>query len=299
MVVTAKLSDLPTHGRGDHLFTINKTPDVEIGKRKQFYRDKKTFTELWMRGFTYVEIASVLSICRETAESWRRRLKLPNRKCGYHKREQRVKQMAAHVTKQIEREGMRSVRDIFHSWGVLDADGKHVNGTDKETNHHYGDAYEDMFRAYDLNLHGWYSTRDKVKLMMEVGIADGSSLCAWRDIFPNALCVGLDIHHSDKAHGDRIEFHLGDQRSKEDCERAAAGRQFDFICEDATHDIGNTLLTLYWLWPFVKPGGIYVVEEWAGIDRERISALFPTALLVNTIGPSGGIEPLVVLRKPR
>lgn len=189
---------------------------------------------------------------------------------------------------------MIPMREIFRSYGVLDSQGRHTNGTDKETNHHYGDAYESLFSGNPLSMY-----RGNIKLMMEVGIADGSSLCAWRDIFPNALCVGLDIHHSDKAHGERLEFHIGDQRSKEDCERAALpGRQFDFICEDATHQLENTLLTLYWLWPFVKPGGLYVVEEWAGIDRGRIKALWPNAEIVDTVGPFGGVEPLVVFRKP-
>ena len=185
----------------------------------------------------------------------------------------------------------RPIRDIFWSYGVLDAQGKHVNGTDKETNHHYGDAYESLFPDEE--------DRADVKLVMEVGVADGSCLLAWRDIFPNALVVGMDIHHSDRAHGDRIEFRMGDQRSKADCERAAAGRLFDVILEDAYHSTENTLLTLFHLWPFVHPGGLYIVEEWADIHgcKENVKQLFG-AEIVDTVGPSGGVEPLVVLRKP-
>ena len=193
---------------------------------------------------------------------------------------------------------MRPIRDIFRSYGVLDYSGRHVDGTDKETNHHYGNVYEQLFCSgvpYEI---GTRSTRNDVTLMMEVGIADGSSLLAWSEVFPNALCVGLDIHHSDRAHGERIEFYLGDQRKRVDCERAAGGRKFDLIVDDATHEIENTLLTLYWLWPFVKPGGLYVVEEWPEVDRGRILALWPFAVIIDTVGPFGGVEPLVVFRKP-
>lgn len=195
---------------------------------------------------------------------------------------------------------LKSIRDIFRSHAVFDADGRHTNGTDKESNHRYGDAYESLFtRLTEMDEYGpTRSTRDKVKLMMEIGVADGSSLLAWSEVFPNALCVGMDIHHSDKAHGDRIEFRFGDQRVKLDCEEAAAGRLFDVIVEDATHQIENTLLTLYWMWPFVRPGGIYVVEEWDGVDRNRILGLWPNAQIIDTQGPFGGIEPLVVFRKP-
>lgn len=194
---------------------------------------------------------------------------------------------------------MKSIKDIFRSWAVLDEKGRHVNGSDKESNHHYGDAYESIF-TFKHELSVPY-VRNRVKLMMEVGIADGSSLLAWSEVFPNARCVGLDIHWADKLNtlGDKIEFHLGDQRKREDCERAAGGRLFDFIVEDATHKLENTLLTLFWLWPFVRPGGLYVVEEWDGVDgdRERIRALFPCAEIVGTCGPHIQDEPLVVLRK--
>lgn len=202
---------------------------------------------------------------------------------------------------------MKSIKDIFHSYAVLNAQGVHVNGTDKESNHHYGDAYESILTinrpiddlGFVVRREYPRSIRGDVKLMMEVGVADGSSLCAWREVFPNALIVGMDIHHSDKAHGERIEFRIGDQRSRVDCENAAAGRMFDLIVEDATHKLENTLLTLFWLWPFVKPGGLYIIEEWEGAtgDRERIKALFPNAEIVGTCGPHIQDEPLVVLRK--
>src|SRR5271166_3915885 len=107
---------------------------------------------------------------------------------------------------------MRSISEIFRSYAVFDADGRHVNGTDKQSNHSYGDAYETIIG----------SLRTEANLVMEIGVADGSSLLAWREVFPFATCVGMDIHHSDKAHGDRIEFHIGDQRSQHDCERVAA-----------------------------------------------------------------------------
>ena len=185
---------------------------------------------------------------------------------------------------------MRSIVDIFASYEELDADGRHVNGTDKHgPNHQYGHAYKQILAGRRLDA----------RLVMEVGVADGSSLLAWGEVFPLADCVGLDIHPSAKAHGPRIEFHLGDQCSREDCQRAAAGRMFDFICEDATHDLGSTLKTLLYLWPSVKPGGLYVVEEFASIGglRDALVELVPCAKVVDTFSKAGGVEPLVVLKK--
>ncbi len=193
---------------------------------------------------------------------------------------------------------MKSIKEIMRSYAVLDHMGRHINGSDRESNHSYGDTYESLF-----------PDRDEVELVMEVGVADGSGMLAFRDIFPRATIVGMDIHQT-TAHGERIEFHFGDQRSQRDCENAAAGRQFDLIVEDATHKLENTLLTLLYLWPFVKPGGLYVVEEWDNVGglRNNILELWrdksgcgegTRAEVIDTEGPFGGVEPLVVFRKPR
>ena len=203
---------------------------------------------------------------------------------------------------------LRPICDIFRSYAVFDAEGRHVNGTDKQSNHRYGDAYEQLFtynrieEDLSLSIKSYYphSCRGDVKLMMEVGIADGSSLLAWREVFPHALCVGMDIHPSHKAHGERLEFHLGDQTSREDCERAAGGREFDVIIEDATHRVQDSLLTLLYLYRYLKPNGVYIIEEFdnVGALRENIESLWPSARIIDTQGPFGGVEPLVVLQKP-
>lgn len=184
---------------------------------------------------------------------------------------------------------MRRIADIFNAYCERDANGRHIGGTDKQSNHRYGDAYESIF-----------TDRDAVKIVMEIGVADGSSLLAWREVFQNAHIVGLDIHPPCRASGERMEFHLGSQTEKADCLRAAAGRQFDVIIEDAYHSLENTFKTLFFLWPSVKPGGMYIVEEWCniGADRENIVALWPSVQIVDTQGPFGGVEPLVVFRKP-
>lgn len=195
------------------------------------------------------------------------------------------------------RKERRSIRDIFRSHAVLDSGGRHVGGTDKQSNHNYGDAYEALFG----DTESLYTVdRDAIRLVMEVGVADGACLQAWAEVFPNARIVGMDIHPSVLAKGDRIEFHLGDQSKLADCMRAANGRMFDLIVEDATHKLEDTLRTMFYLWPCVKPGGLYVIEEFENIGelRHHIIEVWPEARIVDTDGPHGGQEPLVVLRKP-
>lgn len=186
---------------------------------------------------------------------------------------------------------MRTISEIFRSWAILDEDGRHVGGTDKQSNHAYGDTYERLF-----------PDRRGVGLIMEVGVADGSSLLAWMEVFPNAHVVGLDIHPAARLRERdyRMEMHVADATERTSCEVAANGRQFDFICEDASHRLTDNLRTLFYLWPYIKPGGIYVIEEFADIGslRRNVLSMWPFAEIIDTTGPFGGTEPLVVLRKP-
>lgn len=192
------------------------------------------------------------------------------------------------------------VKDIFRAFAVLNDLGHHVYGTDRESNHSYGDAYEFLFTRRGPSQVGLYSIRESVKLMMEVGVADGNSLLAWRQVFPNAVIVGLDRHAT--AFGntviDRMEFHLGDARVQRHCEAAAYGREFDLIVDDASHQIGDIFMALFWLWPFVKPGGLYVIEDLSNGLCQRFASLIGGEV-IDTTGPFGGNEPLIVLRKAK
>jgi trans-aconitate methyltransferase len=173
-------------------------------------------------------------------------------------------------------------------------------GTDKDQHHRYAATYELLFPAADELLTGKVG-RLQVTHVLEVGIADGRSMLAWREIFPAALIVGMDREPCSCERGPRLEFHQGDQRSRADCLRAAGGRKFDLIVEDASHQLDANLLTLFFLWPWVKPGGCYVIEEMQDVQnyREECEGLFRGCRWTPTPGPYGGNEPLVILKKPQ
>lgn len=270
------------------------------------------FIELWVSGAPYRVIAEEMGFkCELTVRHWRDRLALPRRL----PRRRRPIDQARYVASQValRADTMRRIADIFLDHAEVDARGRHVNGTDKQTNHRYGDAYDSLLSVPEFYeekgcpLVGCRprSTRAEVRLVMEVGVAEGHCLLAWRAVFPGATVVGMDVAPAAHARGERIEFHQGDYRKREDCERAAAGRTFDLIVEDANHRLDESLVALFWLWPHVAPGGLYVIEEFAedhgepGRPFANVRALFPHAQIVETTGPTGRREPLVAIRKPR
>lgn len=294
MVVRASLGQIGWSKDCDQSFSIGGA-----NRRISTIKDKENrelFRTLWLGGYRVREIAEVFSICDMTVQQWRRKLKLPPRMPG-----NRLRKDQEEYTKPITKpKNMKSIKEIFKSYGVVNAEGRHINGTDRETNHCYGDAYEQLFGDGKLTEVGRLTRRHEIKLMLEIGVADGSGLLAWTEVFPNALVVGMDIHPCEKAAmSGRIEFHIGDQRSLDDCRRVADSRLFDLIVDDATHNICDILPTLLYLWPSVKVGGMYIVEEFSNLGSlsKNVKELFPFAEIVNTTGPFGGNEPLLVLRK--
>ena len=123
--------------------------------------------------------------------------------------------------------------------------------------------------VYDPLLHG---RKHEPLTLLEIGLRHdpfyesasrvSPSLCMWRDYFPNARIVGFDINDFTAMTGGRITVFQGDQGSRADLSsmRAAVGA-FDIIIDDGSHAAWHQRLTLEELWPALRRGGIYAVED--------------------------------------
>ena len=166
------------------------------------------------------------------------------------------------------------------------------HGTDTATWHRYAPVYDSLF-----------PDRASVLAVMEIGVAEGASIRAWHEIFPNALIVGFDHGPSPTCpRGERLEIHQGSQRDRRAILNAAGERDFDLIIDDASHILADQLCCLFWLWPLLKSGGYYVVEEFDiqdGVGPAGNLAsygLLSGCRTITTPSPNGD-ELLVVVRK--
>jgi hypothetical protein len=136
---------------------------------------------------------------------------------------------------------------------TLDAIGLRF-GTDKSSRHHdYLNFYEQQFAR----------RRQEPLTLLEVGVFNGASVRTWREYFPNAKIVGADIEPMAKRwRGERIEIEYMDQSNLEDLNRVAIKHgPFDIVIEDGSHLWEHQITTLKTLYPHVRPGGLYVVED--------------------------------------
>lgn len=136
------------------------------------------------------------------------------------------------------------LRDLFTQYG-----------SDKNTHHSYGPFYEELLA--DLG----------VGALLEVGIAGGGSLRAWRDWFPDStVIVGLD-HHANPGPIPGVTQVRADSTNRAQVDAALRDAKFDVIIDDGCHWIPEQKATWENLWHRVRPGGVYVIEDIQAIQE--------------------------------
>lgn len=127
-------------------------------------------------------------------------------------------------------------------------------GTDKTSQfHNYLNFYESFMAPM----------REEPITLLEVGVFRGASLHMWRDYFPNAKIVGVDIEPTAKRfESERVHVELADQSNLQHlAELSVKHGPFDIVIEDGSHMWEHQITSLRALFPFVKNGGYYVVED--------------------------------------
>jgi len=105
--------------------------------------------------------------------------------------------------------------------------------------------------------------RESATEVLEIGIKRGGSLKLWEEYFPNARVIGVDIKTGlEGLATDRIAIRIGDQGDQEFlASLIAEAGSFDLVLDDGSHQFDDQRDTLLTLWPHVKPGGVYIVED--------------------------------------
>lgn len=127
-------------------------------------------------------------------------------------------------------------------------------GTDKKMGHHdYTKHYEYWFKSLK---------NDKIKLL-EIGVKKGASVRMWEEYFPLGSIVGIDINKNClKQRSKRIQIEIGDQG--DEVFLNSVGKKygpFDIIIDDGSHRWRHQIDGHKQLFPYLKKGGLYVIED--------------------------------------
>lgn len=105
--------------------------------------------------------------------------------------------------------------------------------------------------------------------ILEIGVGGyewldlgGGSLRMWKSYFPKSRIVGIDIYDKRHLSEDRIDIRQCDQTDKEGLRRLCSEYgAFDIVIDDGSHINEHVIQTFEILFPLLRAGGLYVVED--------------------------------------
>jgi len=148
-----------------------------------------------------------------------------------------------------------------------------ANGAPRETDleaivdRHYGNDFNRKASIYVEKYERLFASRRLEPLrILELGVLAGASIFVWRDYFPNATIVGLDIRDRPAKfpEDERIHYVQGSQADPSSLDKAfqVALAPFDLIIDDASHIGDLTKRSFLYLFPkYLKLGGYYIIED--------------------------------------
>lgn len=163
----------------------------------------------------------------------------------------------------------------------------------------YGSDKGNLGHCHQYSFHYERLIPRSTKKLVEIGIGshlnfNGSfgSIRAWLDWLEDGDVYGFDIvpPPEELLERDRFHFVLGDQGSVDDLRNLAEQiGEVDVIIDDGSHLSEHQLLALDALWPCVKEGGIYVIEDihfrWGG-HPAAFDVIADDSRLEGWIGPA-------------
>lgn len=127
--------------------------------------------------------------------------------------------------------------------------------SDKASMHEYENIYAHLLQGRT------------VENFLEIGLflndLQHTDLTAWAQIFPSASIYGGDMKTEQLFNRDNIQMVYVDQNNPVALASLVSvfGVEFDVILDDASHMFGSTICTFENLFPALRSGGIYMIED--------------------------------------
>lgn len=126
----------------------------------------------------------------------------------------------------------------------------------------FSGKWNNYFEIYDRHLQKFIGKDPNV---LEIGISEGGSLELWSRFFENGKIYGIDIEPKCleyKYQQNNIHISVGDQNDSNFWESYLKDKGlFDVVIDDGSHINEHQILTLLKVFPHVKDGGVFIIED--------------------------------------
>lgn len=131
--------------------------------------------------------------------------------------------------------------------------------TDKSTSHEYQNMYGTLLGPM----------RDQNVSLLEIGLGctmaygPGKSIPLWREFLPNVKLSILEYEGecAEEFRTQLEQLFIGDQSDFDVLKEVANGGPYDVIVDDGGHQVIHQINSLIGLWPVLKSGGAYFIED--------------------------------------
>jgi len=133
----------------------------------------------------------------------------------------------------------------------------------KEHNGFVSHKWIHYFFIYD-RIFGRFLEKGKPIKLLEIGVQNGGSLEIWKKYLPQGSVIhGVDIDEKclNLKFSEGIFFHLGNATNNDFMKKTFSDIQFDVIVDDGSHICKDVIQTFEYLFPKMKNGGCYIVED--------------------------------------
>lgn len=145
---------------------------------------------------------------------------------------------------------------LANSASIKEIDQHAINaGSDKSSLYH---NYTKVYGNYFADL------KHQPIVFLEIGIDQGASVKIWESFFKNAEFHFIDNNQAAiQYHSTYSHYHILDQANVEALTNFAngIGKTFDVIIDDGSHMVNHQLISFDTLFPYLSPGGIYIIED--------------------------------------
>ena len=112
--------------------------------------------------------------------------------------------------------------------------------------------------------------KEKTKTVVEIGVCYGNSMKLWHDYFSNATIYGIDKRPAWKNIGNynnRCKVITGN--SNDISTYKEIPNDIDIVIDDGSHKLVDQIKSFGILFPKLKKGGLYIIEDIGSIDEVK------------------------------
>ena len=135
------------------------------------------------------------------------------------------------------------------------------------------------------------------KQILEIGMWDGGSLVLWSEVLRPNKIVGVDLkkrvdsdyfkqYVESRGLSNLIKTYWGIDQADQDILKNIISTEFsqqaiDLVIDDGSHLYAPTKASFELIFPKMRPGGYYIIEDWAWSNWPGLETVFPNQVPLN------------------